>query len=177
MNKAPAGPSKPSQRQTSQRQVSHGQPIHSQANQIQPWLTLTDLGRRYGISAVYCGKLLTDAGLRDSAGLPNESALTQGFAFRRPEQNANRCTLWHQERCGGLLQDHGLRTLDERHLVQQWAELLFALNEGSPSISTSPAQMAEELPKHLVTAVNERLLGLGCNFQVQGLKTKAARKG
>ena len=75
MNKAPAGPSKPSQRQTSQRQVSHGQvshgqPIHSQANQIQPWLTLTDLGRRYGISAVYCGKLLTDAGLRDSAGLP-----------------------------------------------------------------------------------------------------------
>lgn len=162
MNKAPAGPSKPSQRQTSRRQVSHGQ-----ANQIQPWLTLTDLGRRYGISAVYCGKLLTEAGLRDNAGLPNETALTQGFAFRRPEQNANGCTLWHQELCGGLLQGHGLSSIDERHLVQQWAELLAALNEGSPSINSSPAQMAEELPKHLVQAVNERLLGLGCKFQVK----------
>ena len=27
-----------------------------------PWLTLTGLGRIYGISAVHCGRLLSDAG-------------------------------------------------------------------------------------------------------------------
>jgi hypothetical protein len=28
------------------------------------WLSLTDLGRIFGISAVHCGRLLSDAGLR-----------------------------------------------------------------------------------------------------------------
>lgn len=65
----------------------------------QPWLTLTDLGRLFGISAVFCGKLLSEAGLRDPDGMPNDAALDGGYAFRRPEHNANRSILWHQQRC------------------------------------------------------------------------------
>jgi hypothetical protein len=52
-------------------------------------------------------------------------------------------------------------------LVQQWAALLSALTEGSPSISTSADQMAEELPGELVEPVNRQLRKLGCSFQVQ----------
>jgi len=52
-------------------------------------------------------------------------------------------------------------------LVEQWAVLLSALDEGSPSISTSADQMAEDLPGDLVDPVNAELRLLGCSFQVQ----------
>ena len=55
------------------------------------------------------------------------------------------------------------------------AELLAALSEGSPSISTSAAQMAEELPGDLVEPVNQQLRELGCGFQVQGRQRRAHR--
>ena len=51
-------------------------------------------------------------------------------------------------------------------LVCQWAELLSALDEGSPSISTSADQMAEELPGDLVDPVNAELRQRGCSYQV-----------
>jgi len=147
----------------------------------QPWVTLTDLGRRYGLSAVICGRLLSEAGLRDADGLPNERALTEGIAFRRPEANANRSSLWHAERCGRLfdnlgvqplgIEPLGLQPLDDNRLVQQWADLLAALAEGSDAISTTPDQMAEDLPGHLVPAVNDRLQLLGVTYRLPGLRT------
>lgn len=140
----------------------------------QPWLTLTDLGRLFGISAVFCGKLLSEAGLRDPDGMPNDAALDGGYAFRRPEHNANRSILWHQQRCSELLLEKGLQPMDEQQLVLQWADLLAALDEGSPSIDASPAQMAEDLPGHLVPAVNQRLQMLGSSFQVSGREAVAA---
>ena len=48
----------------------------------QPWLTLTDLGRLFGISAVFCGKLLSEAGLRDPDGMPNDAALDVAFRHK-----------------------------------------------------------------------------------------------
>ncbi|MFW6732502.1 MAG: hypothetical protein ACODUE_12345 [Synechococcus sp.] len=137
----------------------------------QPWVTLTDLGRRYGLSAVGCGRLLSEAGLRDADGLPNERAVAEGVAFRRPEANANRSSLWHAERCGRLIEDRGIKPLDDSRLVQQWAELLAALAEGSEAISTTPDQMAEDLPGHLVPAVNDRLQLLGVDYRLPALRT------
>lgn len=58
-------------------------------------------------------------------------------------------------------------------LVSQWAELLSALDEGSPSISTSADQMAEDLPGDLVEPVNAELRQRGYSYQV----TRAARPG
>jgi hypothetical protein len=136
----------------------------------QPWVTLTDLGRRYGLSAVSCGRLLSEAGLRDADGLPNERALREGVAFRRPEANANRSSLWHAERCGRLFDGLGVQPLDDSRLVQQWADLLAALAEGSEAISTTPDQMAEDLPGHLVPAVNDRLQLLGVTYRLPGLR-------
>jgi len=137
----------------------------------QPWVTLTDLGRLYGLSAVSCGRLLSEAGLRDADGLPNERALREGVAFRRPEANANRSSLWHAERCGRLFDGLGVQPLDDSRLVQQWADLLAALAEGSEAISTTPDQMAEDLPGHLVPAVNDRLQLLGVTYRLPGLRT------
>ena len=58
-------------------------------------------------------------------------------------------------------------TAQSSRLVEQWAVLLSALDEGSPSISTSADQMAEDLPGELVEPVNAELRLLGCSFQVQ----------
>lgn len=131
-----------------------------------PWLTLTDLGRLYGISAVHCGHLLTEAGLRGANGQPSATAVAAGQAFSRAPRHQGRAVLWHRDGCGAVLEDRGLVPLRRSTLVDQWATLLSALAEGAAAISTSAAQMAEELPPDLVDAVNGQLQAMGCSFQV-----------
>jgi hypothetical protein len=93
----------------------------------------------------------------------------------RHPQHSHRHALWNREGCRPSLEASGLRPLRQATLIQQWAELLAALSEGSPSISTSAAQMAEELPGDLVDPVNQQLRELGCGFQVQGRQRRAPR--
>lgn len=152
----------------------HGTPGHAAlhggaapSGEASPWLTLTDLGRLYGISAVHCGRLLSEAGLRDPEGQPTPSALDSGCATERQRQRQGGQPFWHRQHCRRAFEAAGLVTVQRATLVQQWAALLSALTEGSPSISTSADQMAEELPVDLVGPVNRQLRELGCSFQVQ----------
>ena len=131
-----------------------------------PWLTLTGLGRLYGISAVHCGRLLSDAGLRDSDGQPTPRALQDKLAYQRHPQHGGRHALWQRQGCSAILEASGLVPMQQATLVEQWVALLSALDAGSPSISTSAAQMAEDMPKDLVDPVNHRLRAIGCSFQV-----------
>ncbi len=56
--------------------------------------------------------------------------------------------------------------------IEQWAQLLEALDIGSPSIDTTADQMAEDLPSELVPEVNNQLAERGCHFRVkQGQKS------
>ncbi|MEY3750257.1 MAG: hypothetical protein RLZZ186_676 [Cyanobacteriota bacterium] len=130
------------------------------------WLSLTDLGRIYGISAVHCGRLLSEAGLRDSSGQPSRHALRCGCAIRGHQPHAHGPTQWHRQHCRAAFERAGLQPIQRTTLVQQWAQLLSALTEGSPSISTSADQMAEDLPSELVDPVNAELRDIGCSFQV-----------
>ena len=130
------------------------------------WLSLTDLGRIYGISAVHCGQLLSDIGLRQKNGSPSPRAMRQGLAYQHHPHSPHPSTVWSEEGCGPLLQNQGLRPMAERRLVHQWADLLAALVQGSPAISTSAEEMATDLPDALVNPVNLELRQRGCNFQV-----------
>ena len=130
------------------------------------WLSLTDLGRIYGISAVHCGRLLSDAGLRQQNGAPTSTALQQGLAYQHHPQATCPNAVWNGEGCATLLQEQGLRPMAERNLIEQWADLLSALEQGSPSFNTSAEEMASDLPANLVTQVNQELRQRGCNFQV-----------
>ena len=136
-------------------------------HEASPWLTLTDLGRIYGISAVHCGRLLQDAGLRNRDGEPTAQALRSGCATpeHRPFHGGE--PIWHRQHCCQAFESAGLVAVQRASLVQQWAALLSALTEGSPSIITSADQMAEDLPGDLVEPVNLELRALGCSFQVQ----------
>lgn len=131
------------------------------------WISLTDLGRRFGISAIHCGRHLSQAGLRDNDGLPLPDAIREGYAYRRPEQSANRSVLWHRDRCTEVLYRHGLQTVDDDYLVEQWVDLLEALAEGSPAILATPHEMAAtELPHHLLGRVNQRLEDRGSSLRI-----------
>ena len=140
------------------------------------WLTLTDLGRLYGISAMHCGRLLSAAGLRDCEGHPTDQALQSGCASPQRQRQGGQ-PFWHRQHCGGAFQAAGLVTVQRATLVQQWADLLSALAAGSPSISTSAAQMAEEMPMELLEPVNQQLRRLGCSFQVQRTAPRLTRGG
>jgi len=130
------------------------------------WLSLTDLGRIYGISAVHCGRLLSEAGLRQGNGAPSPSALRQGLAYQHHPQSPNPSAVWNAQGCSPLLQEQGLQPMAEHLLVGQWADLLVALLQGSSAISTSAEEMASDLPLELVRPVNLELQQRGCSFQV-----------
>ena len=71
------------------------------------WLSLTDLGRIYGISAVHCGRLLSDAGLRQQNGAPSSTALQQGLAYQHHPHATCPNAVWNGEGCATLLQEQG----------------------------------------------------------------------
>ncbi|MCP9850408.1 hypothetical protein [Cyanobium sp. Morenito 9A2] len=137
------------------------------ASPLGPWRSLTELGRLQGLSAVQFGRLLIQAGLREANGQPSARAIAQRVAHGLHADQPNRQTFWHQERCLRLLKEQGLLHQRTSPLVEQWSELLAALFIGSPSISTSAEQMAEELPLELVGDVNHQLKAKGCPFQVK----------
>ena len=141
----------------------------------QIWLTLTELGRHFGISAVHCGHHLSQAGLRDEDGLPLSKAIDQGYAYKRPEQNANRSVLWNYDRCSGVLREHGLHSVEEQRLVEQWADFLEALHEGSPAILVTPQEMADsDMPHHIRTWVNQCLAARGSELYIRRKRPRAS---
>jgi hypothetical protein len=129
------------------------------------WLTLTDLGRRYGISAVHAGRMLVTAGLRRSSGEPSADALAAGLALR-PEPGHHHTSLWKLQGCAPHLERLGLMPQAQPTLVSLWADLISALLQGSPSISVSAEEMADDIPRDLVTPVNRELRQRGCSFRV-----------
>jgi hypothetical protein len=50
--------------------------------------------------------------------------------------------------------------------IDQWSQLLEAMQSGSPSITSTADQMAEDMPSELVDGVNQQLAERGCSFRV-----------
>ena len=145
-------------------------------NGHQIWLTLTELGRHFGISAVHCGHHLSQAGLRDEDGLPFPKAIDQGYAYKRPEQNANRSVLWNYDRCYSVLREHGLHSVEEQRLVEQWADFLEALHVGSPAILVTPQEMADsDMPHHIRPWVNRCLAARGSQLRISQQNPQTSR--
>ncbi len=130
------------------------------------WLSLTDLGRIYGISAINCGRALQEHGWRDRHGRPTPGALIAGAAHKHGPQTPPRTALWNGEICRALLEKCGYQPISRTMKVEQWVQLLEALVEGSPSINATAEQMSEDLPEELVFDVNNQLAHRGCRFQV-----------
>ena len=130
------------------------------------WLSLTDLGRIYGISAIHCGRSLEQQGWRDRRGRPTPAALEAGAAMHAGPHGQGRSVLWNRAICGTHLESQGYEPMSRSLLVDQWTQLLEALELGSPSINATADQMAEDMPKELVEDVNDQLAARGCTYRV-----------
>lgn len=136
------------------------------------WMSLTELGQLFGISTTHCGRALDRLGWRDRHGRPTTTAVEAGAASASGSSVQARSAIWNSKVCTSLLQSQGYKRITRAQHVKQWVALLEALSEGSPSITTTPEQMAEELPSELIADVNHQLSRRGCRFQA-GLKTSA----
>ena len=130
------------------------------------WVTLNDLGRNFGISSFHCGRALEHQGWRDRHGRPTEAALSAGAVDQHMPHMSGRSVLWNADLCAELLERQGYQPVSRSQHIGQWTDLLEAMNAGSPSISTTADQMAEELPADLVEDVNRQLSRRGCRYQV-----------
>ena len=131
------------------------------------WLTLSDLGRRFGLSATHCGRALDHEGWRDGNGHPTQTAISAGAAQRHNNHHHSPSNRWNAEICATVISSRCHPAINRSEQVAQWVTLLEAMEEGSASVSTSPGQMAEDLPTDLIEEVNLQLSHRGCRFQVQ----------
>ena len=134
-----------------------------------PWLSLSDLGRLYGISAVHCGRILEKNGWRDHRGRPTPTALEAGAASSIAPHSQGRSVFWSRSLCTDLLNSNGYTPISRSQQVEQWTQLLEALQLGSPSVCATADQMAEDMPKELIEEVNQQLKLRGCSYRVPSL--------
>ena len=157
----------PTSRPDAEHVASAGDPT-----QTIDWLSLTELGRVYGISAILTGRLLVSSGLRSPEGSPSAEALRSGLALCQHPGDHHQA-LWNRQACAPHLERQGLTPLQQPTLVGLWADLLAAMQQGSPSISVSAEEMADDMPRELVRPVNRELRQRGCSFQVKPLRRAA----
>ncbi len=112
------------------------------------WLSLTDLGRIYGISAVHCGRLLSNAGLRRDNGAPSTRALRQGLAYQHHPHSPNPSAVWNEQGCGPVLQGQGLRPMAEHHLVGHRPTCWRPWHRAHPRSAPRPKKWPATCPRH-----------------------------
>ncbi len=140
--------------------------VHRVMAALNPWLSLTDLSRIYGISAIHCGRILEQQGWRDKRGRPTQEALEAEAASCAGIHGQGRTVFWSRAICAELLESKGYAPMSRNVQIEQWTQLLEAMQQGSPSITATPDQMAEEMPKDLVDEVNHQLQVRGCSYRV-----------
>jgi hypothetical protein len=131
------------------------------------WLSLSELGQLFGISARHCERALDHAGWLDRHGRPTPAAIEAGAASLQGPQCHPRGCRWNGEVCRDLLMNQGYRPVSRDQHVKQWVALLEAMNEGSTAINATADQMAEDLPAELVDDVNAQLSLRGCPYQAR----------
>lgn len=68
------------------------------------WVSATDLGRLFGMSAIAVNKALASAGLRDPASkAPTEQALAQGWALATPLKDGTPHYMWDKRKAKKIL--------------------------------------------------------------------------
>ena len=150
--------------------------VHRVMAALNPWLSLTDLGRIYGISAIHCGRILEQQGWRDRRGRPTPAALDIQAATSAGPHGQGRTVFWNRAICAELLASMGYAPMSRSLQIEQWTQLLEAMQTGSPSISATPDQMAEEMPNELVEEVNHQLAARGCSYRVSPHNRQASRR-
>lgn len=93
------------------------------------WGNLTDIGRRFNMSAVALGKFLKENGLKDTNNAPTSKAMEEGFAIATPLKNGRSHFMWHKTKISSLLEEKGVPPASqvEVHVARIHKAILFYL--------------------------------------------------
>lgn len=71
------------------------------------WVSQTDIGHYYGLSAIKVGRVLAELGLKDKAGA-TQRAIDGGFAVSSPLADGTQHWRWHKAKVLRAFDEHGL---------------------------------------------------------------------
>ena len=120
----------------------------------------------WDLHSLYQEGILEQQGWRDRRGRPTPAALEVKAASCAGPHGQGRTVFWSRAICAELLESKGYTPMSRNVQIEQWTQLLEAMQQGSPSITATPDQMAEEMPKDLVDEVNHQLQVRGCSYRV-----------
>ena len=134
-------------------------------NQI--WSSQTDLGKKFGLSAIAVGKLLIEAGLKDQVTkLATEKALKEGYAKSTPLKDGTPYFMWSIDKVRPLIsKDHEpLSKIDYwvREVLEIYKEAQKAGDEGNKFAYLMLEGMYDDVPKDIreeVRAKVEQIIG------------------
>ena len=138
----------------------------------QMWSNQTNLGKKFGLSAIAVGKLLIEAGLKDpTTKLATEKALKEGYAKSTPLKDDTPYFMWNIEKVRPLIaKDH-----EQISKVDYWVNEVLAIykeaqeldDAGNEKIARFMCEEAfEDVPKMILEDVRakvEKILGVGKN--------------
>ena len=79
-----------------------------------PFVSMTDLGVKFGISAVAVGRILKDEGFRYSDGRPSEDAHEKNLCEANASADGHLFFKWDEEKITGLIEEHNEKILKEK---------------------------------------------------------------
>jgi hypothetical protein len=134
-------------------------------NQI--WSSQTDLGKKFGLSAIAVGKLLIEAGLKDAVTKSaTEKALKDGYAKSTPLKDGTPYFMWNIEKVRPLIaKDHQpLSTIEYwvREVLDIYKEAQKSDDEGNKFAYLMLDGMYDDVPKDIreeVRAKVEQIVG------------------
>ena len=141
------------------------------------WISLAELADTFGISTLHCNRVLEHQGWRDRHGQPTPAALEAQAARSHGPGGRSRHTLWNKTICTAVFKAQGYKARSRHQQIRQWAQFLEAMAAGSPSISTTADQMAEDVPQDLVPAVNDQLAARGSRYRIASHHHAQSRHG
>lgn len=138
------------------------------------WASQTDLGKRFGMSAIAVGKVLIDNGLKDPATKrATETALRDGWCVSTPLKTGEPHYMWHIDKVKQLLsKDHTPLSKAEQMANDLVATIKSAeqdIDEGDDKIGYLALECAfDEVPRDLKEEVGRHLRRKGYGDYADG---------
>ena len=129
----------------------------------QMWSNQTDLGKKFGLSAIAVGKLLTEAGLKDpTTKLATKKAVDEGYANSTPLKDGTPYFMWNIDKVRPLIaKDH-----EPLSKVDYWVNEVLEIHKEAQELDKKGQdklacwmwdEAFEEVPEDIVDAVRTKV--------------------
>ena len=131
----------------------------------QLWSNQTELGKKFGISAVAVGKILIQHGLKDlQTKQATEKAVSSGYTKVTPLKDGTPHSMWNIQKIKSLIAQQHSQLDEVDYWVQEVKKILVDAQKesdaGNDKIGYMMADFAfDDVPKHIRQKVKEKLAG------------------